>query len=39
MGQQRLTGLVLLNIHRNIEVKAQATINRFTYENKRFILL
>jgi hypothetical protein len=35
MGQDRLTGLALLNIHRAIEVNVDDVIDRFTSIKKR----
>jgi len=37
MGQDRLTGLALLNIHRSIEINVDDVIDRFTSLKKRNI--
>jgi hypothetical protein len=39
MGEQRLIGLALLNIHRDIDVEVQTIIDRFANENKIYIAL
>jgi len=37
MGEERLTGLALLHIHRDIQLNVEDIIDRFTKEKKRCI--
>ncbi|KAF0717035.1 52 kDa repressor of the inhibitor of the protein kinase-like, partial [Aphis craccivora] len=37
LGEERLTGLVLLHIHRDIQLNVEDIIDRFTKEKKRCI--
>lgn len=39
MGEERLTGLALLNIHRDIEVDVESIIDQFSKVKNRSILL
>nr|CAH7720105.1 unnamed protein product [Callosobruchus chinensis]CAH7741301.1 unnamed protein product [Callosobruchus chinensis]CAH7748924.1 unnamed protein product [Callosobruchus chinensis]CAH7757816.1 unnamed protein product [Callosobruchus chinensis]CAH7768522.1 unnamed protein product [Callosobruchus chinensis] len=37
MGQERLVGLALLHIHRDIKPCPEAALNRFANSNKRIL--
>ena len=37
MGEERLTGLAMLNVHRDITVSVDSVIDRFAKSKKRFL--